>query len=97
MVTLTGTQIRMARAALRWRIDHLADATGLTYARLQRMERDDGSPGASPEQLEAVRAALTAAGVVFLDADGALGVGVRICPGLSAPERESAEAPEARQ
>lgn len=80
MVALTGTQIRMARAALRWRIDHLADATGLTYARLQRMERDDGPPGGSPEQVEAVRAALTTAGVVFLDPDGELGVGVRVHP-----------------
>ena len=77
-MSLTGAHIRMARAALRWRVDHLAEATGLTYARIQQMERTDGVPNVAPDQLEAVHRAFSEAGVVLLDEDDENGLGVRL-------------------
>ena len=38
---ITGRQIRMARIALKWRVDDLAKESGVTWARLQTMERTD--------------------------------------------------------
>ena len=38
---ITGRQIRMARMALKLRVDDLAKESGVTWARLQTMERSD--------------------------------------------------------
>ena len=38
---ITGTQIRMARAILKWRVDDLSKQANLTWARIQQMERSD--------------------------------------------------------
>ena len=38
---ITGRQIRMARIALKWRVDDLANESGIQWARVQQMERSD--------------------------------------------------------
>ena len=68
----------MARAALRWKVDDLADATGLTWARVQQMERADEVPSAAEQKLKMVRQVLEEAGVVFIAEDDIAGPGVRV-------------------
>lgn len=68
----------MARAALRWKVDDLAEATGLSWARVQQMERADDVPSASEQNLKMVRQVLEEAGVVFIAEDDIAGVGVRV-------------------
>mgnify|MGYP001174555104 FL=1 len=38
---ITGRQIRMARVALKWRVDDLSKKCGVPWARLQLFERTD--------------------------------------------------------
>lgn len=38
---ITGQQIRMARVALKWRVDDLSKYSELPWARLQKFERTD--------------------------------------------------------
>lgn len=68
----------MARAALRWKVDDLAEATGLSWARVQQMERADDVPSASEQNLKMVRQVLEEAGVVFIAEDDVAGPGVRV-------------------
>ena len=45
---ITGQQIRMARVALKWRVDDLSKYSELPWARLQKFERtDDFLPNAN--------------------------------------------------
>ncbi len=71
---ISGLQIRMARSALRWRIDDLADAADVTWARLQAIEKTDGVPSASTESLDKIREVLEGNGIVFVDDGNAAGV-----------------------
>ena len=38
---ITGQQIRMARVALKWRVDDLSKKCGVNWARIQQYERSD--------------------------------------------------------
>ena len=40
-MNITGRQLRMARIALKWRVDDLAHESGVNWAKLQKMERTD--------------------------------------------------------
>jgi transcriptional regulator with XRE-family HTH domain len=73
---LTGAQIRMGRAFLRWSIADLAKAAGVGQSTIERMEADDGFPAARGGNIEAVYKTLVAAGVTFLPETDE-GVGVR--------------------
>lgn len=77
---LTGSQIRAARALLKWSAHDLADRTGVSYAAIQRAERVDDMPNMQTKNLAAIKAALEAAGVQFLDGpySGDGGPGVRM-------------------
>jgi transcriptional regulator with XRE-family HTH domain len=77
---LTGMQIRLARAALRWRVDDLADASGISWARIQQMEREDDVPSAPEKHLKKVRKIFEEHGIVFLDQDKNGLVGVQFAP-----------------
>ncbi|MDA8637432.1 helix-turn-helix domain-containing protein [Rhodospirillales bacterium] len=68
-MTLTGMQVRMARVALRWRVDDLAEHSGVQWARLQQIERADGAPSAYPEVMNALKLAFEKHGVEFLSGD----------------------------
>jgi hypothetical protein len=72
---LTGAQIRMARAFLRWSADELANQAGVASGTIKRMEADDGFPAARGGNIEAVYKTLVAAGVTFLpETDEGIGV-----------------------
>ena len=38
---ISGRQIRMARAALGWRVDDLSKKSGVPWARIQKIERNN--------------------------------------------------------
>ena len=56
---ITGSQIRMARAYLRWSIQHLADLSGIGTTTLKRMEAVDGLPEVSAVKTRLVQQILT--------------------------------------
>lgn len=79
---VTAAQIRAARALLGWSGAQLAQAAGVSLQTIRRMESDLGPGRSSAANVDAVRRALEAAGVVFLEGDDAraVGPGVRLKP-----------------
>lgn len=77
---LTAGQLRAARALLDWSQAKLAEKTKLSVLTIRRMEGSRGPSGSTEANVEAVRRALEAAGVIFLapkaNKDG--GAGVRL-------------------
>ena len=87
---LTGAQIRSARSLVRWRAEDLARASAVGIATIRRAELIDGETSmTSPNDL-AVRSALEAAGVEFIDENGG-GPGVRLRKRTSGKSRKLAE------
>jgi hypothetical protein len=76
---ITGIQIRGARAMLRWSTVVLAKRSNVLRATILQAESVDGFPHVDAKNLLAIKAALSAGGVGFID--GAL-PGVR----MKAPE-----------
>jgi hypothetical protein len=76
MVMLTCEQLRAARAILRWRAVDLAERAGVALSTIQRAEKSDGPVPMMPANEKAVREALEAANIEFLEANGG-GVGLR--------------------
>ena len=74
---LTSDQIRAARALLRWRAEDLAGASGVGVATIRRAELAAGHTSMTLPNDMAVRRALEAAGVEFIDENGG-GPGVRL-------------------
>lgn len=68
-------QVRMARAALNWSLGQLSEAAGVHRNTISNFET--GKYGGSQEALKAIRAALEAAGAIFVDENGD-GPGVRL-------------------
>jgi len=77
MSTLISEQIKMARAALGWSIDRLAERTDVSSRTIKRIEAQPGLPVATEANLRLIRETLEAAGIEFIgDADE--GPGVRL-------------------
>ena len=77
MSRLTSEQIKMARAALDWSIDVLAEKTDVSSRTIKRIEAQVGIPVATEANLRLIRETLQAAGIEFIgDADD--GPGVRL-------------------
>ncbi len=74
---LTSEQVRAARALLRWEQKDLAGATQVSLPSIKRLEAQPGPLAAQPRTVAAIRAALEAAGVIFVDENGE-GPGVRL-------------------
>jgi len=74
---LTSAQIRAARALIRWSAEDLARETALSVATIRRAEIAEGEISMTAANDLAVRRALEAAGVEFLDENGG-GPGVRL-------------------
>ena len=72
---LTAEQCRAARALLDWSQPDLVAASGVARSTITRFERGTHAPHSS--NLAALRTALEAAGVDFLDPNGG-GPGVRL-------------------
>src|SRR3984893_3874724 len=67
---LTSGQIRAARALLRWRAEDLAYESAVGVATIRRAELAEGETSMTVPNDSAIRRALEAAGVAFLDAGG---------------------------
>jgi hypothetical protein len=74
---LTSAQIRAARALLRWSAEDLARASALGVTTIRRAELTEGETSMTTANDLAVRRALEAAGVEFIDGNGG-GPGVRL-------------------
>jgi transcriptional regulator with XRE-family HTH domain len=73
---VTGAQVRMARAFLRWSAVELAEKSGVGISTINRIESEDGFPASRGGNIEAVHKALAGAGITFLQ-DSEEGVGIR--------------------
>jgi hypothetical protein len=74
---LTSAQMRAARALIRWSAEDLAKETSLSVTTIRRAELMEGETSMTTANNLAVRRALEAAGVEFIDEDGG-GPGVRL-------------------
>jgi len=72
---MNGTQCRMARAATGLGIRELAQRAGVAIDTVARLERGDTL---RPRTIDAIRNVLEVAGVEFIEATEAAGVGVRL-------------------
>jgi transcriptional regulator with XRE-family HTH domain len=72
---ITPEQSRAARGLLDWSRDQLSEASGVPKRTIMRFEGREAEPRTST--LMAIRAALEAAGVIFVDENGE-GPGVRL-------------------
>ena len=77
MSMFNSIQIKMARAALGWSIDTLAQKTSISARTIKRIESEGGFGRATPANLKLIRETLEAAGVEFVGAPGE-GPGVRL-------------------
>ena len=77
MSSLTSEQIKMARAALDWSIDVLAEKTDVSSRTIKRIEAQEGLPVATEANLRLIRETLQAAGIEFIGYAGE-GPGVRL-------------------
>jgi len=73
----TSEQIRAARMLVRWEQRDLAERSGVSLPTVKRLEAKPGAVSAYDSTLAAIRAALEAAGVEFIDENGG-GPGVRL-------------------
>ncbi|MBR1153705.1 transcriptional regulator [Bradyrhizobium sp. JYMT SZCCT0428] len=74
---MISAQIRAARALVRWRAQDLARESSVGVATIRRAELTDGETSMTAANDLAVRRALEAAGVEFIDENGG-GPGVRL-------------------
>ena len=75
--SLNSAQIRAARALIRWSAEDLARATTLSVTTIRRAELTHDETSMTTANDLAVRRALEAAGVEFIDENGG-GPGVRL-------------------
>jgi transcriptional regulator with XRE-family HTH domain len=67
----------MARAALGWSIEQLADRTEVSSRTIKRIEAQSGNPAATAANLRLIRTTLEDAGIEFIG-DATEGPGVRL-------------------
>ena len=64
---ITGSQVRAAKALLRWSGDELAKKAGIAISTIRRIEAEDGVLStANIKTIDAVQKALEQAGVEFI-------------------------------
>lgn len=77
--SLTGLQLRAARALLRWSVAELAGWSRLSEATISRAEKNDGPIiGLTTANLVGLQRTLEDKGIIFIDADDEAGIGVRL-------------------
>src|SRR6185312_802195 len=74
--SITGSQLRAARALVRWSPDDLAERSRVALATITRAEVEDGPVSVAAADARALRLALERAGVEFISENGG-GAGVR--------------------
>jgi predicted transcriptional regulator len=73
LITITGRQLRAARALLGWEQTELSRKARVAIGTIRRMESFDGPVGSRTDTLRKVTGALEKAGIEFLG-NGSLGV-----------------------
>ena len=73
---ITGSQLRAARALVRWSAEDLAERSRVSVSTIAQAEAEDGSVPVATADARALCMALRKAGVEFIPEDSA-GVGVR--------------------
>jgi transcriptional regulator with XRE-family HTH domain len=68
-VKISSEQVRAARALLRWEQRDLAEASKVSLPSIKRLETAHGTLAAQERTVEAIRAAIDAAGVEFTNDD----------------------------
>ncbi len=63
---ISSSQIRAARALVRWSALDLAHESGVGIATIRRLELVDGIPSSNARTIDALQKALEAAGVEFI-------------------------------
>tara|TARA_B110000027_G_C16086573_1_gene286274 strand:+ start:722 stop:964 length:243 start_codon:yes stop_codon:yes gene_type:complete len=67
MSKITGMQLRMARTALKWRVDDLSKESGVGWARIQNMEKSNEP--IDNDQINDITKTLIKKGINFFDGD----------------------------
>lgn len=73
---ITSTQLRAARAMLKWSINDLSAKSGIGTTTLKRLEASDGVPNAQVRTIEQLRSVIEEAGIEFIGTPES-GAGVR--------------------
>jgi len=63
---ITSGQIRAARSLIKWTGKELAEASGVAFSTLMRLETGEGVPAAQAKTLSAIQNAFERAGVEFI-------------------------------
>jgi transcriptional regulator with XRE-family HTH domain len=63
---ITSSQIRAARALLKWTAQELADSSGVAISTIKRLELMPGVPSGQVRILAAIQSALEGAGIEFI-------------------------------
>jgi len=63
---ITSGQIRAARSLLKWTGKELAEASGVAFSTLMRLETGEGVPSAQAKTLDAIQKAFEKAGIEFI-------------------------------
>jgi len=72
---ITSGQIRAARALVKWTGKELAEASGVAFSTLMRLETGEGIPSAQAKTLDAIEKAFERVGVQFIGSpEGGAGV-----------------------
>ena len=64
---ISGLQIRMARAALRWRVDDLSQKSGVPWARIQLIERSNEILEKNDEKAKKIKEIFEKNGIEFVN------------------------------
>ena len=78
---ITSGQIRAARSLIKWTGKELAEASGVAFSTLMRLESGEGVPAAQAKTLDAIEKAFEKAGIEFIGSPDE-GAGVRWRPGF---------------
>jgi hypothetical protein len=93
VAVLEPAQIRAARALLGWRQEDLSKAAEVGTATIHRLEKSAQIISGYASTLARIQAAFEAAGILFIEDDGALGIGVRIAKSRKRPPSRSRAGP----
>jgi hypothetical protein len=82
---ITGSQLRAARALVRWSPDRLAESSQVAMATITDAEAEDGPVSVTAADARAMRLALEKVGIEFIPENGG-GVGVRFAKRSGTPD-----------
>lgn len=66
---ITGLQVRMARAGLKWSGQQLAELSGVGLSTVKRLEQEDGYPSIRVQNIQAIETAFLATGRVRFEGE----------------------------